>query len=112
MKKLVFSILMCVAAMSAKAQVTTSQTVNNVYEELISQSKSDFAFNAEFTGKNLTTMYVYQKADDTLKPYMKYEYTYAADGTLTTKVTYYWNDSQKEWSEMNVIDTPILFAKK
>ena len=80
MKKLAFAILMCVAAMSAKAQVLTSKTVNNVYETVINQNDGDFAFNAERTGSDITTMYVYKKDANhkgivTLKPHMKYEYS-------------------------------------
>ena len=53
--------MMCVAAMSAKAQVLTSKTINNVYEAVTNQTNSDYAFNAEWTGKDITTMYVYKK---------------------------------------------------
>ena len=53
--------MMCVAAMSAKAQVLTSKTINNVYEAVNNQTNSDYAFNAEWTGKDITTMYVYKK---------------------------------------------------
>ena len=42
MKKLVFATLMCVAAMSTKAQVLTSETVNNVYETASNQPDSRF----------------------------------------------------------------------
>ena len=87
MKKLVFATLMCVAAMRAKAQVLTSETVNNVYKEMTNKSKSDYAYNAERTGNDITAMYVYKqvkgaKGDVTLKPHRKYEYKYAADGTV------------------------------
>ena len=103
MKKLVFATLMCVAAMSAKAQVLTSETVNNVYEEMTNKSKSEFAFNAERTGNDITAMYVYKQvkgAKDmvTLKPHRKYEYTYATDGTVASKVTYIWNEEESDWS--------------
>jgi len=97
MKKLVFAIMMCVTAMGANAQVLTSETVNNVYENVTNQTDGDFAFNAEMTGKDITTMYVYKKNNNRkgmtlLKPYMKYDYTYAADGTLTSRVAYRWNE--------------------
>lgn len=97
MKKLVFAIMMCVTAMGANAQVLTSETVNNVYENVTNQTDGDFAFNAEMTGKDITTMYVYKKDNSRkgmtlLKPYMKYDYTYAADGTLTSRVAYRWNE--------------------
>ena len=97
MKKLVFATLMCVAAMSANAQVLTSETVNNVYEKVSNQSDGDYAYNVEKSGKDITAMYVYKKNYSrkgmmTLKPHMKYEYTYAADGTLTSRVAYNWVD--------------------
>lgn len=94
MKKLVFATMMCVAAMSANAQVLTSETVNNSYENAVAQADGDYAFNAEMTGKDITTMYVYKKNNSKgmtfLKPYMKYDYTYAADGTLANRVVYRW----------------------
>lgn len=102
MKKLVLAAMMCVAAMSTKAQVLTSKTINNVYEAVTNQTNSDYAFNAEWTGKNITTMYVYKKDSShkgmvTLKPHLKYEYSYAADGTLASRVAYHWTDSQNGW---------------
>ena len=56
MKKLVFATMMCIAAMSAKAQVLTSETVKNVYEVVANSSDSKFVFNADFTGQDITTM--------------------------------------------------------
>ena len=103
MKKLVFATLMCVATMSAKAQVLTSTTVKNVYEEVSHKAKSKFAYNADFTGDDITTMYVYNMRVDrndmlTLTPYLKYDYAYANDGTLTNKVTYRWDDGKNDWA--------------
>jgi hypothetical protein len=102
MKKLVFATMMCIAAMSAKAQVLTSETVKHVYEEVSHKADSKFAFNADFTGQDITTMYVYRMNGGgrdmlTLKPHMKYDYTYAADGTLTSKITYHWDDCMNSW---------------
>ena len=116
MKKLAFAILMCVAAMSAKAQVLTSKTVNNVYETVINQNDGDFAFNAERTGSDITTMYVYKKDANrkgivTLKPHMKYEYSYAADGTLASRVSYRWNDAQNQWACTSRHDYDLVFGK-
>ena len=102
MKKFVFATLMCVAAMSAKAQVLTSESVNNVFDKMIHSSKSNFAYNVEMNGNDITTMYVYKVKTtgnglETLRQHMKYDYTYAADGTLTSKVTYHWNSDQNDW---------------
>ena len=98
MKKLVFATLMCVAAMSAKAQVLTSETVNHAYEAVTNNEKSEFAFNAEKTGNDITTMYIYKKdftnGMSTLQPYAKYEYTYAVDGSVTSKTTYRYSNKQ------------------
>jgi hypothetical protein len=83
MKQLVFAAMMCVSAMSAKAQVLTSETVKNSYETVINLPESDFAYNADYTGDDITTMYVYQRNDEgkdiLLTPYRKHEYTYATD---------------------------------
>jgi hypothetical protein len=102
MKKLFFATLMCVAAMSAKAQVLTSETVNHVYEEVTNKAESNFAYNAEWTGKDITAMYVFKKDRGpkgllSLKPHLKYEYAYASDGMLTSRVTYRWAEGQNDW---------------
>lgn len=94
---------MCVAAMSAKAQVLTSKTVNNVYETVSHQANGNYIFNAEWTGKDIKTMYVFEKSSDSrglvgLTPHLKYEYTYAADGALARRVVYHWNGSQDNWA--------------
>ena len=103
MKQLVLAALMCLAAMSAKAQVLTSETVKNVHNELASKAKSDYVYNVDYTDNDITTMYVYKKdyADKDillLKPYLKYDYTYASDGTLTNKVTYHWDSIKNCWT--------------
>lgn len=102
MKKLAFAILMCVTAMSVKAQVLTSKAINKVYEEVTNKTDGDFAFNAEWTGNDITTMFVYKKDYSRkgmviLKPHRKYEYSYAADGTLASRIAYHWIDGQDEW---------------
>ena len=113
MKKLAFAILMCVAAMSAKAQVLTSKTVNNVYETVSNQTEGNFVFNAERNGNDITTMYVYQKAGSkgnvSLTPHMKYEYQYTTDGTLASRVSYRWIDD--EWKCMGRHDYNLVFGK-
>ena len=103
MKKFVFATLLCIAAMSAKAQVINSEAIKNAYESATTQPKSDFAFNADYTDKNLTTMYVYKKDEARqdllmLTPFKKYEYNYATDGTLTSKVTYQWDSNNSRWA--------------
>jgi len=112
MKKLFFATLMCVAALSAKAQVLTSETVNNVYETVTHKTDGNFAHNAEWTGKDITTMYVFKvinspKGETSLKHHLKYNYTYAADGTLTSRVTYRWNDEQSSWVCANRYDYTV-----
>lgn len=101
MKKIVFATLMCIAAISAKAQVLTSETVNHVYETVSNQPNSKFAFNVEKTGNDITTMYVYKTYNDNgvliLKPQVKYDYSYATDGTLTSRIISRWTDSQNKW---------------
>ena len=99
MKKLVFATLMCVAAMSAKAQVITSKTVNNVYEEVINQKDGSFVYNAEQDGNgNITVLNVYseetlRKGGVSLNPVCRYQYAYNADGTLNSCKKYVWRHS-------------------
>ncbi|MBR5655968.1 MAG: DUF3836 domain-containing protein [Prevotella sp.] len=116
MKKLVFATLMCVAAMSAKAQVLTSETVNNVYETVSNKTDGKFAFNVERTGRDIHTMYVFKKAADSkgaanLTPYLKYEYSYATDGMLNSRVAYLWMDGQDSWMCTGRYDYYLDFDK-
>jgi len=55
---------MCIAALSAKAQVLTSETVKNGYETVVNMPESGYVFNADYTEDDITTMYVYQKTVD------------------------------------------------
>ena len=111
MKHLVFATLMCISALSAKAQVLTSETVKKGYETAVNMPESDFCYNADYTEDDITTMYVYQKSGDSknyqksgdsknvqLTPYRKHDYTYAADGMLTSKVTSQWDDMNNCWT--------------
>ena len=103
MKQLLIAILMCITAIAGKAQVLTSETVKNGYETVVNMPESDFAFNADYTGDDIATMYVYEKIVDRkdmvlLTPHRKYEYTYSADGMLTSKVTFQWDDMNYRWT--------------
>ena len=116
MKKLFFATMMCIAAMSAKAQVLTSETVKNVYENVSTKADSKFAYNADYTGQDITTMYVYRMRGGhrdllTLTPLMKHEYTYAADGKLTSKVTYRWDDCMNIWKNTARYDYSLVNDK-
>jgi len=103
MKKLLIAIIIAIAsALNTDAQVLTSKTINNVYDKMAYEPNSEFVFNAQHTGDDITTMYVYKKHFDrkgtmTLKSHLKYEYSYAADGTLASRISYRWMDSQNEW---------------
>ena len=96
MKQLVFAIITAIiGVLNANAQVLTKETVNNLFDKMVYQSNSDFVFNAERTDSDITTMFVYQKNFDrkgtmTLKPHLKYDYSYDADGTLTSRIAYHW----------------------
>ena len=54
MKKIVFATLMCIATMSAKAQILTTETVKHVYEEVSNQSNSDFVYNVDRQDNNIS----------------------------------------------------------
>jgi hypothetical protein len=102
MKKLFFAIMMCIASVTANAQVLTAETVNDVYEKSVRETKGDFAYNAEWTENKITTMYIYKKrysdnGELILRPHLKYDYSYAADGTLTSRVASRWTGCQDNW---------------
>ena len=112
MKQLVIAIIMFLAALSAKAQVITSETIKNVHNEMMLTVENDYVYNVEYTGSNITTKYVYEKefADKDiflLKPYLKYDYTYASDGILTNKVCSRWDNIRNDWKRVACYDYAV-----
>ncbi len=112
MKKLVICSMMCLATMATKAQVMTSATINKVYEQSIVESGKKFAYNADRDeAGNITTMYVYKKknmrrGDVSLEPVCRYEYDYAVDGMLNSRITSVWNDG--EWHLLGRYDFNLM----
>ena len=116
MKELITGILMCIAALTAKAQVLTSETIKNVHNEMTSKANSEYVYNVDYTGNDITTMYVYKKEyaeNDVLllKSYLKYDYTYAEDGILTNKVAYRWDDLLNSWACTACYDYAVADGK-
>lgn len=91
MKKLVFLLLTCLAAMTMQAQVLTSKTIIDVYDEVSMNGEPGFAYNADYAADGtIETMYVYQRRKDTLKPLYQFRYVYSPDGLLLTRTTLCW----------------------
>lgn len=91
MKKLVFLLLTCLAAMAMQAQVLTSKTIIDVYDEVSMNGEPGFAYNADYAADGtIETMYVYQRRKDTLKPLYQFRYVYSPDGLLLTRTTLCW----------------------
>ncbi len=100
MKQLVVFSVMCLSTLFAKAQVMTSETVNDVYASVIAEDKARFAYNGEFDDNGrMTGMTVYQKdsyrdGQECLNPVCQYEYDYTTDGLLKSRVKYVWHRDQ------------------
>ena len=95
MKKLVVSLLMCLAAISMQAQVLTSKTVNDIFDEVSTIGEPGFAYNADYAADGtIETMYVYQRRNDTLKPFRQYRYAYSPDGLLLTRTILRWHNGK------------------
>ena len=96
MKKFMIFSMMCLMALTSKAQVLTSATVNKVYEGVAMDSDSEFVYNAEYDGNgNITTMYVYQKrtrhkGSVDLEPLCRYQYAYTKEGLLSSRIKSVW----------------------
>jgi len=114
MKQLVLFSVMCLSTLSTKAQVMTSETVNNVYASVSTEDKGKFAYNGEYDDNGrLTTMTVYKKEVGrnglvTLKPAFYYEYAYTSDGLLESRVKYVWH--KDEWQRMGRYDYTLTAA--
>ena len=109
MKNFVFATLMCVAAISAKAQVITSEIVNHTYETVTNQTDGKYVYNAEREGNDITTMYVYKVVVNSkdmvlLTPYLKYDYTYTPDGLLTSREVSRWMVEKDDWMRTSRFD--------
>ncbi len=101
MKQLVLFSVMCLSTLFAKAQVMTSETINNVYASISAEDKGKYAYNGEYDDNGrLTSMTVYKKEVCrnglvNLKPSCHYEYAYTSDGMLASRVKYVWG--QNAW---------------
>ena len=63
MKELITAILMCIAALGAKAQVLTSETIKNVHNEMTSKAKSEYVYKKNYAGKDVLMLKSYLKYD-------------------------------------------------
>lgn len=96
MKKMMISMMMCLMALASGAQVMTSVTIDKVYKKLTMASDSGFAYNAAYNDDgDIVAMDVYKKkpllkGDDRLVPVCRYQYTYASDGLLSSRIKYVW----------------------
>ena len=100
MKKFMISSMMCLMALTSNAQVMTSATVDKIFDTVSQANDAEFVYNADRDADgNIATMVVYQeqtlrKGNFTLKPIYRYQYTYAADGKLTSRTKFVWNKNQ------------------
>lgn len=99
MKKFIICSMMWLTALTIDAQVLTATAVCRTYENLISESGGKFSFNAERDDDgNIVTMYVYRNISNrkdvaNLKPAFRHQYTYTADGTLSSRTKYAWRNN-------------------
>ena len=100
MKKFMISSMMCLITLTSNAQVMTSATVDKIFDAVSQANDTEFVFNVDRDADgNIATMVVYQellqrKADFTLKPIYRYQYAYAADSMLTSRIKYEWRKQQ------------------
>ena len=103
MKKLAVLSLMCLLTMVTSAQVLTSKTVNDVYEQMTLNDEKGFAYNAEHNEAGvITTMYVYRRKGDQLKPHCQYQYDYDDKGLLQRRTILRWK--QGAWRSTARLD--------
>ena len=104
MKKLMICSMMCLMAIAAEAQVLTSQTVRQLYENAAMQTNvSDdgnylFIYNADFDGDAVKTQYIYRQKRNgkgRMVPVVRYSYQYGDDGLLLSRITHRWHEG--EW---------------
>jgi len=102
MKKMMILLMtMCLTALATEAQVMTSETVTKVYEKAKTARGGEFAYNAAYDDEGrIVATDVYRKrplrkGDVRLVPTCRYEYAYAADGLLSSRVMYVWRSD--EW---------------
>jgi len=101
MKQLVLFLVMCLSSIFAKAQVMTSESINQVYASISTDDKSQFAYNGEYDDNGrMTTMTVYKKkirlnGEEDLYPVCQYQFEYNSDGLLKNRTKYLWR--KDEW---------------
>ena len=108
MKKLVFATILCLTAMAAQAQIITKDIVAKLYEDAVTNEQSEFAYNAEYEGDAISTLYVYNKVGRKknleLRPVFMYQYNYDADGLLLCRTKYGWNRRTGDWQCLGRLD--------
>ena len=106
MKKLMFSTVMCLLALTSQAQTITKETVYQTYMDAASDSNGEYAYNAEIVDGVVNAQYVYRKeilsvhgnqTAETLKPHLKHCYHYDGQGRLQKRTTLYWNAENSQW---------------
>ena len=89
--------MMFLTALASEAQVMTSTTVTNLYEKVTTSDGNGFVYNAEYNDRgDIIAMDVYQKRVQykdvvRLVPSRRYQYAYAEDGLLISRMLYGWH---------------------
>lgn len=113
MKNFVFAMMMCLTATMVQAQVLNKQIVSKVYNKATVQNGCEFAYNAEYDGDAITTLYVYKKEQGsrgavTLTPIHQYQYVYDASGLLLSRTSLSWYKG--EWLTTGRLDYSMDLA--
>ncbi len=97
MKTMMISMMMFLTALASEAQVMTSATVTNLYEKVTTSGNNEFVYNAEYNDRgDIIAMDVYLKRNlykDVVRliPSRRYQYAYAEDGLLISRMLYGWH---------------------
>lgn len=100
MKRMMILMMTCLMALATEAQVITSATVSNAYEKAAMACGGEFAYNAEYNADgDIVAMEVYRKRVRrgdvvSLRPVCRYQYVYAADGLLSSRVKQVWRSDK------------------
>ena len=110
MKIFLLAMMMCLTSTMTWAQVLNKQTVSKVYNDAVLGNDCDFAYNAEYDGDAITTLYVYKKKRErcgvvTLTPTHQYRYVYDATGRLLSRTTLRWRYG--EWLTTGRLDFAV-----
>lgn len=107
MKRMIHLLVISLMTILANAQVITSTSIFENYQNATMNESSDYCYNVELTDGRITTQYVYRKVGDNgtqLRPSLQYVYEYDTSDRLLSRIKMRWDNVSKKWNTDSRLD--------